>query len=180
MLNYSKGLAKKMMGEVVPIEPTGIEVVEPSGVRLLAQSETGLSWPVYAAMPRPAGRFLLIRRRAAAPVSKGGLIMPDTVKDANEYVINVGQVLAVGPDAFSHEDFMVVRADATGVLRRVLAEPRCRVGDWVLFMRQEQLRVTVYEGDARATAEAQDVHFIPDRAVLGHASCPDQYKFYGA
>ena len=74
--------------------------------------------PDPSPLPRVLGWQLLVRPLSIRSKTKGGLILPDAVKDDLAFLTTVGRVLAVGPMAYR---------DDTG------GEPWCKVGDYICY-----------------------------------------------
>lgn len=74
-------------------------------------------------LPSPVGMRVLIRPVGPKEKSKGGILLPDQAKDAEEYNNARGRVLAVGPMAF--------RDKRTGT--EWFGGPWAKKGDWVIF-----------------------------------------------
>lgn len=69
----------------------------------------------------PTGYKILIQIRVVPEKTKGGLIITQDTRDADQIVTTVGKVVAVGPAAY--------RDRATG--REWIGAPWCKVGDYV-------------------------------------------------
>lgn len=69
-------------------------------------------------LPRLPGWNILVRPVPVRPKSKGGIIIPETVRDEQGYLNTVGRVLVIGDTAYSHKDF---------------EGPWCKVGDYVVY-----------------------------------------------
>jgi co-chaperonin GroES (HSP10) len=79
-------------------------------------------------LPKPVGWRVLIAPVRIEELSKGGIALVNESIKSEEYFRNVGKVLAIGPEAYSHEKFMKsVLID--GDLKKIRAEPWCKVGD---------------------------------------------------
>ncbi len=52
----------------------------------------------------PVGYRVLFQLRTAKNVTKGGIIIPDEAKNADQWVTQVAKVVAVGPTAFCNRD----------------------------------------------------------------------------
>jgi co-chaperonin GroES (HSP10) len=67
-------------------------------------------------LPQPTGYRLLIKPVEVKTATASGLALPEQAIKAQEHLRYIGQVVAMGPEAYQHEKF---------------AEPWCQVGDWV-------------------------------------------------
>jgi len=50
----------------------------------------------------PSGNRVLVKPDEVEEVTKGGIVIPDTVKEKHQLSANYGQVVAIGPDCFTH------------------------------------------------------------------------------
>lgn len=95
-------------------------------------------WISDESIPDPTGLRPLYWQIVVRPVkirekTKGGLILPDAVRDDINYLTTVGKVLAIGPLAFTREDMMrPVLANDRSILERVY-EQWFKVGDYVTY-----------------------------------------------
>jgi len=69
-------------------------------------------------LPQPTGYRLLIKPVEIKQHSAGGIALPEMAQKAQEHLRHIGQVAAMGPEAYAHEKF-------TG--------PWCRPGDWIAY-----------------------------------------------
>jgi co-chaperonin GroES (HSP10) len=74
-------------------------------------------------MPDVLGWKVLVRPVAIRRKTKGGIHLPDTVKDDLAYLTTVGRVVGVGPLAYRREDMLV---NGTYL-------PWCKIGDFVSY-----------------------------------------------
>ncbi len=56
-------------------------------------------------LPKIPGWFILVRPLAMKTKTKGGIIIPDEVRDDMELLKTCGRVLVVGDEAYAHPDF---------------------------------------------------------------------------
>jgi chaperonin GroES len=73
----------------------------------------------------PEGNKVLVKPDTAEEVSKGGIIIPDSVQDSHQTAITRGVIVAVGPHA---ETCFCEKGDFSGVTKRAP-----KVGDRVIF-----------------------------------------------
>ena len=73
-------------------------------------------------LPRLPGYHILVRPVSVKSKTKGGLLLPDSVKDDVAYLTTVGKVLAVGDLAYKDED-------------KFPNGKWCDVGDYVCYAR---------------------------------------------
>lgn len=83
-------------------------------------TETKLSQDILDKLPQPKGYRILIAVPDVEEKTKGGILLPDSLKSKEETASIVGQVLARGPDCY---------ADPS----RFPEGPYCQEGDWVMF-----------------------------------------------
>ena len=81
-----------------------------------------LGLPFMAALPIPLYWRVLVLPREAEQVSKGGIVLADDTRTAQQYQCYVGRILATGGEAFQSERF-----------RREKRLPG--IGDWVAYGR---------------------------------------------
>lgn len=164
------------------LENTDGVIVDDDGTRLLSAEACGIGRDVWDALPRPRGWYIAVLSRKSPTRTKGGIHIPEQVQADRSSLDYLGRVVAMGASCYRHEDFMVVtrQVDDGGVVRytRELAAPRCKLGDWVIFMRHEQLRVPVYPISASSSDDVVEVRFTTDRAILAAAASPERLKVY--
>ena len=80
--------------------------------------------PEPAEFPKPTGYRILIRPAVVEETSEGGIILSDSIQDANKHLTYVGQVIAMGDQCYTHEKFQIAERDP---------KPWCKVGDYVLY-----------------------------------------------
>lgn len=97
--------------------------------------------PDPAPLPEVLGWRLLLRPVAIRPKTKGGIVLPDIVKDDMLYLNTVARVLAVGPLAFKQEDYEYQWV---------------KVGDYVLYGKNAGKRIS-YKGVKLVVIEERDL-----------------------
>jgi len=50
----------------------------------------------------PSGNRVLVKPDAVEEKTKGGIVIPESVKDKHQMSVNYGEVIALGPDCFRH------------------------------------------------------------------------------
>ena len=83
-------------------------------------TEAKLSKEIFDKLPEPEGYRILIAVPDVEEKTKGGILLPDSLKSKEETASIVGQVLAMGNDCY---------ADPA----RFPSGPYCKEGDWVMF-----------------------------------------------
>lgn len=71
-------------------------------------------------LPELPGFHVLIQPVAVKKMTKGGIIIPDKVKDDIAYLTTIGQVLKIGDSSYLDKD-------------KFPAGPWCKVGDYVCY-----------------------------------------------
>jgi chaperonin GroES len=87
-------------------------------------------------LPEPVGYRILVSLPPAIEKSKGGIILPDSLKDKEQTASITGQVLKLGPDAYADID-------------KYPNGPWCQIGDWVVFRSYSGTRIKVGENEYR-------------------------------
>lgn len=102
---------------------------------------------------KPCGYQVLVRMQPARERTKGGIIIPDDSKDAVEAKSARGQVVAMGPDAYTgnHQDGSP----------RFPNGPYCKVGDWVEWNRYQERRIHI-------GPDREEYAFVHDDRILGN------------
>jgi co-chaperonin GroES (HSP10) len=98
--------------------------------------------------PRPAGWRVLILPIEIEEVTKGGILLPQQAVDQKEFAQMCGEILAIGPLAWT-------RSDMGG-------EDWANVGDYVLFGKYEGKKVRVDDVDMLLMNDDCIVAVIPD------------------
>lgn len=107
-------------------------------------------------LPRPAGWLILLKPIEVKRKTAGGIELPAETQEAMGYLRTVGQVVAMGPECYTHPKF------AGGA-------PWCQVGDWVRY-RQHTGQKELIKG---ADGNPVELRYIHDDEVLGVAAAPD-------
>jgi len=94
------------------------------------------------------GHFLLIRVEETEKKTKGGIVIPDTVRDSDRRAAEVGVVLEIGPTAW--------KVDALG------GEPWVNVGDRIFFAKYSGKWVKDPQDE-----EDEELLIIRDEDVVG-------------
>ena len=91
---------------------------------------------VASLLPRPTGWRILVLPFKMDEKTKGGLIMYESTLEKQQVGSQVGNVLAMGPEAYSGKRF-----ENSG--------PWCEVGNWVVFARYAGSRIQIEGGEVR-------------------------------
>ena len=102
-------------------------------------------------LPQIPGFHILVRPISIKEKTKGGLLLPDSVRDDIAYLTTVGKVLVIGDDAYMDEG-------------KFPNGPWCKQGDWVVFGRYAGSRLKI-EGGA--------VRLLNDDEILGTVETPE-------
>lgn len=102
-------------------------------------------------LPKPVGWRILIAPIKIEETTKGGIVLVNESIKSEEYFRNVGKVLAVGPEAYSHEKFMKsVLID--GEVKKIRSEPWCTPGDIIGYHS--------FNGVGRALKHNGETHYV--------------------
>ena len=107
---------------------------------------------IAAKLPKPTGYRILV---AAAKMEekKGSVILPDEYRSLENTASIVGNVIAVGPDAYRDE-----KKFPTGAW--------CKVGDWILYKSYSGTRLRVGEVELRLLSDDQVDAVIDDPRLI--------------
>lgn len=111
-------------------------------------------------LPRPMGWKLLVKPKRAKKVSAGGLILVDETSEAEEAMIYIGKVLAIGEAAF--------KTKTQGGIDLSTWDFVPEVGDWVVYapFAGQKMRV---KGDDSI------ILLLNDTEIQGLVDNPDEY-----
>lgn len=129
--------AGKISVENVYVEP-GDRVMDP------ALLETSL----LERLPQPTGWRVLVMPYQGRATTKGGVFVPDDVREREALATVVAYVLRVGPDAYADKD----RFDG----------PWCKKGDWVCIGRYSGSRFKIDGGEVRIINDDEVIATILD------------------
>ena len=93
-----------------------------------------------------------IRPKEMKVAGGGSILLPDTVRDEDQYQGNCGLVLKMGPAAFVDDDNYTFAA-----------EEKASVSDWVLFRRGDGFRVRVNGVDCWMLGSEKGIQAVIDR-----------------
>ena len=128
--------AKVATPEGVSVEPSlDKSYVDPSE-RVLDPSL--VDKPLLDRLPQPTGWRVLVMPYQADVKTKGGLYIPDEVRDRESVATVVAYVLSVGPLAYKDTDKFGPDS-----------EPWCKKGDWVCIGRYSGSRFKIEGGEIR-------------------------------
>jgi len=82
----------------------------------------------------PTGYKILVRPLTVPGQTKGGVIIPDQVRDREQGAAMVGEVLDIGPGAY------------TDPTKTPGAVPYCKIGDYVLYGMYSGMKITLKDG----------------------------------
>lgn len=106
------------------------------------------SIPDPSPLPKCPGWTLVIRPVPVRAKTKGGILLPDTVKSDYAYLNTVGRVLVVGDQAFKMPEFG--------------SEPWAKVGDYVLYTKHAGQKF-VYRGVRLLLLKDSEVALVVDK-----------------
>lgn len=107
--------------------------------------------------PQPTGYRILIKPVEVKQHSAGGIALPEMAQKAQEHLRYIGQVVAMGPEAYQHEKFQ---------------QPWCKVGDWIAYGQYAGQTLTVRGADG-----PEQFRLINDDEVLAVVN-PDTMMVY--
>ena len=81
-------------------------------------------------MIEPIGYRIVVKPMKVKNKTKGGVFIPDEVVERNAIVVQVGKVIAIGPDAFNRKDLFP-------------SGKPYDVGDWVVYAPHIGVGVTI-------------------------------------
>lgn len=102
-------------------------------------------------IPRPTLWWMLALIPALEEKSEGGIIRPEEWREREQTAMQVGNILAMGPDCYKD--------------KTKFSEPACKVGDWVVFKTYTGTRSTLFN-------KAVHMRFITDDMVIGVVDDP--------
>ena len=126
-------------------------------------AETGLT---YKELGKPTLWRVTIFPKQPKRVSKGGIMLPVSAQDAERYLNNIGQVVALGPLAGRSEKFQDPRWWVR-LWRRFTWN--IKVGDWVIYGRFSGQK-TEYKGTLLITCNDDD--------IIEKIESPEHYRVY--
>lgn len=106
--------------------------------------------------PEPVLWRLLVVPVQPRRQSKGGIVLPDETREAEEHLSYIGKVIALGPMAGKKPEWPEGAYDV-------------KVGDWILFGRYSGQKIE-YQG--------VKFLFLDDDNVLGKCSGPEGFRIY--
>jgi len=165
----------EILGSATIPEPGKMYQV-PKGVDLRKMSIPMAEPPLTPdAIFTPVGWRILVKPPKAAEKTKGGIFLPGSAKDADEVLMNKGQVIAIGPDAFKGKPFLTFYYDAReNYVAEDLADPWVEVGDWVIYNRHTGLKLEVRNEDGTT----DKYHVINDTDIVCKVANPNAVKSY--
>lgn len=107
-------------------------------------------------LPKPKGYKLLIAVPSIEEKSKGGILLPDTLKDAEKTASIFGNVIAMGDDAYGDQD-------------KFPNGPYCEVGDWVIFRSYSGTRFRIDGSEFRLINDDTVEAVVDDPRIIQRA-----------
>ena len=105
-------------------------------------------------LPVPTGWRILVLPFKGKKKTKGGILYSDEQIDRQQLATVCGNVLAVGPQAYTGEKF----PDG----------PWCKVGDWVIFARYAGSRFKIDGGEVRLLNDDEIIATVKDPEDIVH------------
>jgi len=106
-------------------------------------------------LPQPTGWRLLVLPFKMDEKTKGGLIMNESTLERQQVGSQVGNVLAMGPEAYTGKRF-------------ANSGPWCKKGDWVVFARYAGSRIQIEGGEVRLLNDDEVLATVEDPMDILH------------
>jgi co-chaperonin GroES (HSP10) len=110
----------------------------------------------------PCGYQILVKMQKAKAKTAGGILLPDDSRDGMEMKSARGQVVAVGPDAYTGN-----HSDGSP---RYPSGPYCKIGDWVEWNRYQERRIHL-------GPDKDEYAFVHDDRILGNWGTKEPVSF---
>ena len=117
--------------------------------------------------PVPVGYRLLVRPSKPPEKSRGGIIIAQDAQFAMHHLQHVGQVVAMGPDAYQHPKFR--------------DQAWCEVGDHVVYGTYTGQEITICGSNADPGLDSRGrlyVRFVNDDQIVARIESPDDVFLY--
>lgn len=111
-------------------------------------------------LPEPCGWRILVEPVQVIACTEIGIQLPDQTIHAQEYLRNVGRVIAIGPEAYRHEKFVSERA-------------WIQAGDWVSFGQYAGQEIRVRGQKADGSPGIARFRFLNDDEIFGKIPDPN-------
>jgi co-chaperonin GroES (HSP10) len=125
--------------------------------------ETGVVAPED--IPVPVGWQVLVKPYKTEQVSQGGIVLADSVQDANNHLNVVGEVIAMGNLCYSDDRFRQGDRDP---------KPFCKVGDFVMYGTYVGTKFTIYDDQGKP----QDFLLLNDDNIKAVVKTPKKIRAY--
>lgn len=109
-----------------------------------------------ASLPRPQGYKILVAIPKPRKKTDGGILIPDHVLDAEKTASIYGNVIGVGPDAYSDE-------------LKFPHGPYCKEGDWVIFRSYSGTRLKINDDEFRLINDDTVEAVVDDPRTISRA-----------
>jgi co-chaperonin GroES (HSP10) len=119
--------------------------------------------PLVDRLPQPTGWRILVMPYEGRSKTKGGLIVPDAVREREAIATVVALVLKIGPLAYKDPDKFGPPDPATG-----LPVPWCKENQWVCIGRYAGSRFRLEDGEVRIINDDEVVAVIRDPRDIVH------------
>ncbi len=117
--------------------------------------------------PKAVGYKLLLQPMQGEEKSAGGIVLPDSIQEANKYNVMVSLVIDAGPLTYTHDKFSVSEDRAPA--------PWCKVGDWVIHSEYVGTRIKLRLKDR---SEFMYAVICNDDEILGRVDDPRNLAAY--
>lgn len=110
----------------------------------------------------PVGWRVLIRPYKAKEATAGGIVMPDSVKESEDLLTYVGQVVAMGSECF--------KLQTRSGIDMSKIDPKPKVGDWIMY--------GTYGGQTILTKSGAKYMIMNDDGIMGIVPDPAACRAY--
>ena len=110
---------------------------------------------ITALLPKPTGWRILVLPFKMSEKTKGGVILNESTLEKQQVGSQVGNVLAMGPEAYKGKRF-----ENSG--------PWCKKGDWVVFARYAGSRIQIEGGEVRLLNDDEVLATVEDPTDVLH------------
>jgi len=110
---------------------------------------------ITSLLPKPTGWRILVLPFKMDEKTKGGVILNESTLEKRQVGSQVGNVLAMGPEAYKGKRF-----EHSG--------PWCKKGDWVVFARYAGSRIQIEGGEVRLLNDDEVLATVEDPTDILH------------
>ena len=139
------------------ISPNSSPKLELTNTQLVGvkKSEPQKEKNITQLLPKPTGWRILVLPFKMSEKTKGGVILNESTLEKQQVGSQVGNVLAMGPEAYKGKRF-----EHSG--------PWCKKGDWVVFARYAGSRIQIEGGEVRLLNDDEVLATVEDPTDVLH------------